>query len=107
MPAPGTCGPINSQSKEREVRFQVNDAGATAVLYHAALAPVVDAVRSELKNVGVFAVTGDAAPDGEEVIHIIERAPAGISAAELGHRAAAALEARGALALLATPTTNN
>src|SRR3989440_6437185 len=58
--------PINAQSKEREVRFQVDDAGATAVLYHAALAPVVDAVRSELKSVRVFAVTGDSAPTGVE-----------------------------------------
>ncbi len=41
-----------------------------------------------------------AALDGEEVAHIIERAPIGISAGELGQRAAAALEARGALALL-------
>src|SRR5256885_15960393 len=58
--------PINAQSKEREVRFQVDDAGATAVLYHAALAPVVEAVRSELKNVRAFAVTGDAALSGVE-----------------------------------------
>ena len=36
----GVVNPINVQSKEREVRFQVDDAGATAVLYHAALAPV-------------------------------------------------------------------
>src|SRR6266850_5670693 len=62
----GVVNPINAQSKEREVRFQVNDAGATAVLYHAALAPVVDAVRSELKGVRAFAVTGDAAPSGVE-----------------------------------------
>ena len=41
-----------------------------------------------------------AALDGEEVAHVIERAPVGISAAELGQRAATALESRGALALL-------
>jgi long-chain acyl-CoA synthetase len=62
----GVVNPINAQSKEREVRFQVDDAGATAVLYHAALAPVVDAVRSELKGVRAFAVTGDVAPSGVE-----------------------------------------
>jgi long-chain acyl-CoA synthetase len=62
----GVVNPINSQSKEREVRFQVGDSGATAVLYHAALAPVVDAVRSELKGVHAFAVTGEAAPSGVE-----------------------------------------
>src|SRR5438132_6604788 len=58
----GVVNPINAQSKEREVRFQVDDAGATAVLYHAALAPVVDAVRSELKGVRALPVTGHAAP---------------------------------------------
>jgi len=66
LKAGAVVNPINAQSKEREVRFQVDDAGATAVLYHAALAPVVDAVRSELKNVRAFAVTGDAAPSGVE-----------------------------------------
>ncbi len=66
LKAGGVVNPINAQSKEREVRFQVDDAGATAVLYHAALAPVVDAVRSELKSVRAFAVTGDAAPSGVE-----------------------------------------
>src|SRR5437762_13419504 len=62
----GVVNPINCQSKEREVRFQVGDSGATAVFYHAALAPVVDAVRSELTSVRAFAVTGDAAPSGVE-----------------------------------------
>src|SRR5256714_8476691 len=64
LKAGGVVNPINSQSKEREVRFQVGDSGATAVLYHAALAPVVDAVRAELRAVRMFAVTGDSAPSG-------------------------------------------
>ena len=66
LKAGGVVNPINAQSKEREVRFQVDDAGATAVLYHAALAPVVDAVRPDLGNVRAFAVTGEAAPSGVE-----------------------------------------
>jgi long-chain acyl-CoA synthetase len=66
LKAGGVVNPINAQSKEREVRFQVDDAGATAVLYHAALAPVVDGVRPELKRARVFAVTGDVAPSGVE-----------------------------------------
>src|SRR5256714_10917586 len=66
LKAGGVVNPINAQSKEREVRFQVDDAGATAVLYHAALAPVVDAVRAELRAVRMFAVTGDSAPSGVE-----------------------------------------
>src|SRR5881397_2759872 len=37
--------PINAQSKEREVRFQVQDSGAKAVLVHEALWPVVEPIR--------------------------------------------------------------
>jgi long-chain acyl-CoA synthetase len=66
LKAGGVVNPINAQSKEREIRFQIQDAGATAVLYHAVLAPVVDAVRAELSGVRVFAVTGDVAPSGVE-----------------------------------------
>jgi hydroxymethylbilane synthase len=39
-------------------------------------------------------------PDGDQVAHVIEKAPQGIAAEELGHRAAEALKARGALELL-------
>jgi long-chain acyl-CoA synthetase len=79
LKAGGVVNPINAQSKEREVRFQVDDAGATAVLYHAALAPVVDAARSELAKVRAFAVTGDAAPSGVERFDdlLAEEAPSG------------------------------
>ena len=66
LKAGGVVNPINALSKEREVRFQVDDAGATAVLYHEALAPVVDAVRGDLPNVRAFAVTGKSAPSGVE-----------------------------------------
>src|SRR5438445_104156 len=45
LKAGGVVNPINALSKEREVRFQVADAGATAVLYHESLASIVDAVR--------------------------------------------------------------
>src|SRR3989441_10478046 len=64
LKAGGVVNPINTQSKERELRFQIDDAGATAVLYHEALAPVVDAVRGDLKNVHAFAITGKSAPSG-------------------------------------------
>src|SRR5438309_1478098 len=66
LKAGGVVNPINAGSKEREVRFQVDDAGATAVLYHEALAPVVDAVRGDLAKVRVFAVTGKTTPSGAE-----------------------------------------
>src|SRR3989449_2916630 len=66
LKAGGVVNPINALSKEREVRFQVDDAGAAAVLYHEALAPVVDAVRGDLSKVRAFAVTGKSAPSGVE-----------------------------------------
>src|SRR5439155_30628 len=47
------------------VRFQVEDAGARLVLYHVALAPVIDQVRSELRDVRFIAAGGEA-PDGVE-----------------------------------------
>ena len=92
LKAGGVVNPINAQSKEREVRFQVDDAGATAVLYHAALAPVVDAARSELGNVRAFAVTGDAAPSGVERFDdlLAEEAPPG-SSVQVGMNDLAAL----------------
>src|SRR5881296_4411343 len=66
LKAGGVVNPINALSKEREVRFQVADAGAAAVLYHEALAPIVDAVREELTGVRAFAVSGAFAPAGVE-----------------------------------------
>src|SRR5207244_6391705 len=66
LKAGGVVNPINALSKEREVRFQVADAGATVVLYHEALAPIVDAVRGDLTGVRAFAVTGAFAPAGVE-----------------------------------------
>ena len=42
-------------------------------------------------------------PDGEQIAHVIERAPLDIAPEELGQRAAASLKARGALELLAQP----
>src|SRR5438445_3423121 len=65
LKAGGVVNPINIQSKEREVRFQVEDAGARLVLYHVALAPVIDQVRSELRDVR-FVAAGGEAPDGVE-----------------------------------------
>src|SRR5207249_7500777 len=66
LKAGAVVNPINALSKEREVRFQVEDSGATAVLYYEALAPIVDAVRGDLTGVRAFAVTGASAPAGVE-----------------------------------------
>lgn len=65
LKAGGVVNPINVQSKEREVRFQVEDAGARIVIYHEALATVIDLVRPELPTVK-FIVAGATAPDGVE-----------------------------------------
>ena len=65
LKAGAVVNPINAQSKEREVRFQVEDSGAKAVLYHEALAPVVDLVRAQLPRLR-YAVTGASAPAGVE-----------------------------------------
>ena len=46
LKAGGVVNPINAQSKEREVRFQVGDSGAKAVLVHEALWPVVDPIKT-------------------------------------------------------------
>jgi hydroxymethylbilane synthase len=46
-------------------------------------------------------------PDGEQIAHVLERAPQGIAAEELGQRAAEALTQRGALELLTELTADS
>jgi long-chain acyl-CoA synthetase len=58
--AGGVVNPINAQSKEREVRFQVEDSGAKAVFVHEALWPVVEPIRVELGEQRLLARTGNA-----------------------------------------------
>jgi long-chain acyl-CoA synthetase len=65
LKAGGVVNPINAQSKEREVRYQVQDSGAKVVLYHEALASAVDLARPGLPGVR-FAATGMDAPAGVE-----------------------------------------
>jgi long-chain acyl-CoA synthetase len=66
LKAGGVVNPINVQSKEREVRFQVEDAAARIVLYHEMLAAVIDLVRAELPNVKFVVAGAGAAPAGVE-----------------------------------------
>src|SRR5256885_10728020 len=80
LKAGGVVNPINAASKEREVRFQVDDAGATAVLYHEALAPVVEAVRGDLTKGRVFAATGKTAPSGVQRFDDLVAEPGSIAA---------------------------
>jgi hypothetical protein len=44
-----------------------------------------------------------AAPDGEQVAHVLRKAPVGIAAADLGHAVAEELKALGAIELLQQP----
>lgn len=63
LKAGGVVNPINAQSKEREVRFQVEDSGAKAILVHEALWPVVEPIRAQLSTGRVLARTGSASAD--------------------------------------------
>src|SRR2546428_13679228 len=60
LKAGAVVNPINAQSKEREVRFQVEDSGAKAVFVHEALWPVIEPIRVELGEQRVLSRTGNA-----------------------------------------------
>ncbi len=60
LKAGGVVNPINALSKEREVRFQVDDSEAKAVLVHEALWPVVEPIRAALGQGRLLARTGAA-----------------------------------------------
>jgi long-chain acyl-CoA synthetase len=54
--------PLNPSYKEREVRHQLADSGASILFVHAALYPVVAAVRDAVPEVRQVFVIGDEAP---------------------------------------------
>jgi long-chain acyl-CoA synthetase len=56
--------PLNPSYKEREVRHQVSEAGARALVVHISLWPVVEQVRHELPSVETIVVVGGEAPAG-------------------------------------------
>ena len=56
--------PLNPSYKEREVRYQVQDCSAGALLVHASLWPVIDAIRPGLPTLRHLIVVGDEAPAG-------------------------------------------
>src|SRR5438067_1005952 len=58
LKAGGVVNPINAQSKEREVRFQIEDSGAKAVLVHEALWPVIQPIAHELATARLVVSTG-------------------------------------------------
>jgi long-chain acyl-CoA synthetase len=54
--------PLNSAYREREITYQLNDAGATVLLTHAKLWPVVEAARPHLAHLRAIILIGDEAP---------------------------------------------
>jgi long-chain acyl-CoA synthetase len=80
LKAGGVVNPINAQSKEREIRFQVEDSGARAILVHEALWPAVDPIRAQLSEGRLLARTGASTADGimrfDELVAESGQAPA-------------------------------
>src|SRR5213594_1745748 len=60
LKAGAVVNPINAQSKEREVRFQVEDSGAKAVFVHEALWPVIEPIHVVLGEQRLLSRTGNA-----------------------------------------------
>jgi long-chain acyl-CoA synthetase len=62
--------PLNSAYHEREVTYQLNDAGATMLLTHAKLWPVVEAARPRLEQVRRFILVGEGVPESlPDIVH--------------------------------------
>jgi long-chain acyl-CoA synthetase len=55
--------PLNPSYQERELAYQCNEAGATALLIHETLWPVLERARAELKTVESVVVVGQSAPE--------------------------------------------
>ncbi|MDQ2743939.1 MAG: AMP-binding protein [Chloroflexota bacterium] len=56
--------PLNPSYKEREVRHQLADSGAAAIVIHESLLPILLAVREQLPDLRSAIVVGTAAPAG-------------------------------------------
>jgi long-chain acyl-CoA synthetase len=70
------ASPLNSSYREREVTYQLNDAGASVLLTHAKLWPIVSAVRRQLKHVRRIVVVGgeqaDLSSDAVSYTEVVE-----------------------------------
>lgn len=62
--AGGVPTPLNPSYREREVRHQIGDSGATMVFVHEKLYPTLAAVREDLPQLEHIIFIGDEAPDG-------------------------------------------
>jgi long-chain acyl-CoA synthetase len=56
--------PMNPSYREREIAYQVNDAGSKMIVTHASLLPLVDACRARLPTVERVVIVGGEAPAG-------------------------------------------
>src|ERR1044071_1504125 len=56
--------PMNPSYREREITYQVSDSGATVMVTHASLLPVVDACRARTPHPARVVVVGDAPAAG-------------------------------------------
>jgi len=59
--------PMNPSYREREIAYQVNDAGSKMIVTHAALWPFVDACRAQLPTVERVIVIGDNVTAGSSI----------------------------------------
>lgn len=54
--------PLNSSYRDREIAYQLNDSGATILLAHGKLWPVIEGARPHLTSVREIVLVGDDAP---------------------------------------------
>ena len=55
--------PLNSSYREREIAYQLNDSGASFLITHAKLWPVIERTRAQLTHLRHIIVVGDAGTD--------------------------------------------
>ena len=83
--------PLNPSYREREIQHQLNDTGASAVVVHASLYPLVESARPSLPHLRHIIVIGDKVPDGTVAFHDLLALHTEAPPAELGSDDLAAL----------------
>ncbi|HLJ69151.1 MAG TPA: AMP-binding protein [Chloroflexota bacterium] len=63
--------PLNPSYKEREVRYQLNEAGAAAIVVHESLLPVIETVRDDVPALRHVVVIGEPAGDAVSLEEMI------------------------------------
>jgi len=86
--------PMNPSYREREVTYQVNDSGASVMVTHASLWPVIDACRAQLPTLTRVVVVGGDVDGGALAVawdEVVESSPAGAPAVHVEQDQLAAL----------------